>query len=84
MLVGPDTVGSFRVYVTSEIIGDDQRNRPLTFVLKDETGTAEIDSQSSSLSRGLCPSCCIGGLPDRPAGLQRQSRLNLFACFLYV
>lgn len=46
LLVGPDTVGSFRIYVTTEITGDDQRSRPLTFVLKDGSGTAEINSQT--------------------------------------
>lgn len=46
LLVGPDSVGSFRVYVTSESIGDDQKNRPLTFVLKDGSGTTEIDSKT--------------------------------------
>ena len=46
LLVGPDTVGSFRVYVTAEITGDDQKSRPLTFVLTDASGTTEIDSRT--------------------------------------
>ena len=46
LAVGPDTVGSFRVFVTGDDTGGNRANRPLTFILRDASGSVEIQSRT--------------------------------------